>query len=360
MRQKLPLLLGSVLLLFGLAACEGPEGPAGPQGAAGPQGPQGPQGPAGQNALNTCSDCHTSDVTIVGREVQYQTSAHGSGTTWLRDDAPCNTCHTHNGFVAVNEEPIQDTLQADEIHLLTRIGCRTCHNIHETYTDADWSFTTAQPVDLIVGGTFAMSDLATPNASLDSLAFPGANLCAHCHQARNPGNISGETFTITSNRFGVHHGPQSNVMSGMGAFDLPGVSMPAQTDFDAHTQFGCVGCHMQDAVDVQAGGHTWRVTLDNGDVLNDGRCNACHSGTPSGEFGLQDKIAGLLATVAGKLEDHGIVDEGGEPVPGTYDTDLVKAFLNYNMIMEDRSLGVHNPHWVEDLLTATSNWLSAN
>ncbi len=359
MRQRLPLLLGSVLLVLGAAACEGPDGPAGPAGPQGPQGPEGPVGPAGQNALNTCSDCHTSDVTIVAREAQYNTSAHGEGDTWQRYDAPCNTCHTHNGFVAANAAT-PDTLAGDEIHLLTRINCRTCHNIHETYTDQDWSFTTAEPVDLLLGGTFAMNDLGDPAAALDSLAYPGANLCAHCHQARDPGDLSGETFRITSVHFGVHHGPQANVMAGMGAFALPGVTMPGTIQFEAHTQFGCVGCHMQDAVGQEAGGHTWRVALDNGNVINDGRCNACHSGTPTGEFGLQPKIAGMLATVAGQLQAHGVLDAEDEPIPGTYSTDLVKAYLNYNMVVEDRSLGVHNPHWVEDLLTATSNWLAAN
>ncbi len=357
MRKKLPLLLGAMFMALGMAACEGPAGPAGSAGTQGPAGPQGPTGPAGQDALNTCSDCHTSDVTIVAREAQYNTSAHGEGDTWERYDAPCNTCHTHNGFVAANAAS-PDTLQGDEIHLLTRINCRTCHNVHETYTDADWALTTTEPVNLLVGGTFDITALnSQPNPAVEN--FAGANLCAHCHQARDPGDLSGETFRVTSTHFGMHHGPQANVLAGKGAYDLPGAPMPAQTDFDGHTAFGCVGCHMQDAVGQEAGGHTWRVALDNGDVMNDGRCNGCHSGTPTGEFGFMPKIQTKLDAVEAKLVAKGIV-ANGSPVPGTYPTALVKAFLNYDMILEDRSLGVHNPHWAEDVLTATLNWLNAN
>lgn len=356
MRKKLPLLFGAAFLALGMVACEGPAGPAGQNGAPGEQGEQGVQGPAGapgQDALNTCSDCHSSDATIIAKEMRYSTSAHGSGTTYTRSESPCNTCHTHNGFVAANAET-PDTL--DEIENVARINCRTCHQIHNTYTDEDWTLTTTEPVDLYLGGTFDIAELSTSPA-IDSAAFMGANLCAHCHQARDPGDLSAATFTITSSHFGSHHGPQANVLSGQGAYDLPGQAMPAQTSLGSHTQFGCVGCHMQPADGVTAGGHTWRIMVDDATVLNQGGCTDCHGANPFGSRGTQVAVQDLLDQVAAELQTAGILDASNAVVAGTYDTDLVKAYLNYYMIESDRSLGVHNPTWVKGVLQNTLNYL---
>ena len=99
MKRTLPLLFGAIFLAFAAGACEGPEGPAGPEGPQGPQGPEGPQGPAG-TLDQTCADCHSADATIVAIQDQYEVSVHGTYTSFERDTNPCNTCHTHQGFVA--------------------------------------------------------------------------------------------------------------------------------------------------------------------------------------------------------------------------------------------------------------------
>jgi hypothetical protein len=64
-------LLGIMLL----AGCEGPQGPVGAGGADGADGAAGPQGPAGQDAAGTCVQCHTSDMYLLARQVQYAASA---------------------------------------------------------------------------------------------------------------------------------------------------------------------------------------------------------------------------------------------------------------------------------------------
>ena len=53
------------------------------------------------------------------------------------------------------------------------MGCRTCHDIHKTYTGADFSLTGAEKAVKLeyTAGTFDKG---------------AGNLCANCHQIRNP------------------------------------------------------------------------------------------------------------------------------------------------------------------------------
>ncbi len=354
MKRKLPLLFGALFLAFAAGACEGPQGPEGPAGPQGETGATGPAGADGTNALNTCSDCHTSDATLVAIETQYGASMHGSGATFERNEEPCNQCHTSQGFTA----NLDGTTMA-VVENPARVNCRTCHQVHTTYTGDDFALATTDAVSLIRGGTF---DITALGAQTDA----SANLCANCHQAREVGDLTAATFDITSPYFGNHHGPQSQMLSGQGAFDLPGQTMPTGGGFGSHVDIGCVGCHMQDAYGAQAGGHTWSMTYDyHGSELinNDGTCDDCHS-TSSGTwmvFGnpgtLRDSVQTALDSAAVLLQAQGIVDATNHAVVGTYDTDLVKAFLNWNMILEDRSLGTHNPTYAKGVLQATIDYL---
>jgi len=43
-------------------------------------------------------------------------------------------------------------------------------------------------------------------------------------------------------------------------------------------------------------------------------------------------------------------EEGGSAVTGTYSSDVAGARFNYQMCLEDRSNGVHNPKYVKALL----------
>lgn len=361
MRRKLPLLFGATFLAFAVVACEGPAGPEGPQGPQGeqgiqgPEGPEGPQGPAGENAAETCSDCHAADATIVAIEVQYEESMHGSGDTFERDTNPCNACHTHQGFT----ERVTTGGTIANVDNPAPVNCRTCHQIHTTYEGQDFALTTTDPVTLDAGGTF---DIAT----IDADAPLGANLCAQCHQARDAGiDLTGATADVTSFRAGYHHGTQANVLSGQTALDLPGEPMPTST-FGSHTDFACVGCHMQDAYGKQAGGHTWSMLgVYHGAqaILNAGGCDGCHTEdwieVDANGYTTQSAVTTLLDEVATELRRLGIMEVAPSTYAneGTWDTDLVKAFLNFKLIEEDFSLGVHNPNFARGVLTGTRDYL---
>lgn len=359
MRRKLPLLFGATFLAFAVAACEGPAGPegptgpTGPTGPAGPAGPTGPQGPAGVNAAETCSDCHAADATIVAIEKQYDESMHGTGETFERDTNPCNSCHTHQGFLArLDGSTIDDVAQP------APVNCRTCHQIHMGFDAADFALTTTVAVTLDAGGTFDITAFTSDTTG-------NANLCAQCHQARDDGvDLSGATATFTSFRLGYHHGTQANVLSGQTAEDLPGFAMPTGTHM--HADFTCTGCHMQEPYGAQAGGHTWdmRGVYHGAEAIwNSGGCDACHTADwiepDLNSYTTQSDVTTLLDETATELRRMGIMEAAPSTyaIPGTFDTDLVRSFLNFKLIEEDYSLGVHNPGYVKGVLTQTRDYL---
>lgn len=356
MRRKLPLFVGAMFLAFAAAACEGPagpqgdQGPQGPQGEQGPQGIQGPEGPAGQNAAETCSDCHAADATIVAVEKQYEASKHGSGETFERDTNPCNECHTHQGFTA----RLEGTTVAD-VAQPAPVNCRTCHQIHTTYEGQDFALVTTDPVTLRTGETFDMPEVS--------------NLCANCHQARpyEDDDLSGAT-AVLGTRAGWHHGPQANVRMGFTAQDMTGFAIDAGANI--HGSFGCSTCHMQEPYGAQAGGHTWdmRFVYHGAEAiwlspsLQTETCGTCHPGDdPFVNQNLQADVEALLVEVADSLRSLGLMQPAPSTseIAGTYDTDQVKAFLNFKLIEEDYSEGVHNPAFAREVLNQTLAYLQS-
>jgi cytochrome c553 len=354
MRRNFPLLLGAAFVALTVAACEGPTGPQGPAGSdgtdgtPGQQGPAGPQGPAGADAMNTCVQCHGHDTQLLGVEWQFVASPHYDNVYWYRTGS-CMECHNHQGFITrfVNGEPLPN-----EFDNPSPINCRTCHNIHTTFTDADYSLTTLEPVDLYVGAT----------ANLGG----AGNLCSNCHQARpiSPMPVlGGGQVTVTNFRWGPHYGTQGNVTAGTGAFHFPG--NPIIGGPNTHGQIGCQFCHM--ALPVangnEAGGHTFSLRYgQNGENEFIQACHACHEQGVSNfhvntrSFNDRDNqaiVQGLLDELADMLKAEGIMREDGYAVPGTYDADVAAAYLNHRIFYYDGSRGVHNPQYTQGVLYNT-------
>jgi hypothetical protein len=365
MRRSSVLIAAAVFLLPMLTACEGPTGPAGPAGTAGatgpagPTGPQGPAGPAGQDANENCTQCHTNNTMLFARQVQYNNSVHRQGGNFERSDADCAGCHTHEGFLdrVANGNADMSSISPDNP---SPINCRTCHQIHTTYTDADYAFTRTAAVDLMFGGgTFDMGE---------------ANLCASCHQGRPLDDevpvIDGPDVPVTSSRYGVHHGPQSLVLSAQGAYEFEGStnipSGPNSHGNAAVNEDGCITCHMAAPFGGQAGGHTWAMAYEyhGSETGNTAGCNtgSCHDGDvdeedawnhPFDYDGIQTEVEDLLAELATELQRVGIMRSDHYANTGTWDANLAAAFINWQMFEEDRSLGVHSPRYVPRVLQNT-------
>ena len=354
MRRKLPLLFGALFLAFAAGACEGPEGPAGPAGEDGEQGPPGPPGPAGEDALNTCSDCHTSDATLVAIEQQFSLSPHGFGNFEVRTGS-CDDCHTSQGFVA---NATGET--ADFTGGAASMNCRTCHQIHMTYEGEDFALTTTDPVTLIVTGN---------EIDVSGTGVPGSNLCANCHQARDrspypayDADVS-STFAITSTHYGLHHGPQANIYQGEFPAELL-YGFDQGTTFGSHAGASCLGCHMglgTEVGDVGLGGVVPGEELFHNFTPAEVICNDCHTNDVTDEgFDHNDVRTDVMAAIDGLgacLEAEGVITVDGttgewHPVVGDHPEPYVAAFLMGNAILEDGSWGAHNPGFVQAILDA--------
>jgi len=393
--------LFSLLTLAGfmLASCEGPIGPAGAAGANGADGADGADGQDGQDANESCTLCHKNDQDLTAKMAQWAVSTHATGGNAERNGYDCAPCHTSQGFLEVNAAggfaQIGLPLAAGTIANPNQQNCYTCHDIHSTYTDVDWALTkTAATV-----GSHSIDGVTPTTVDLGT-----ANMCTGCHQGRAltmedenevpqlvildiTDNVT--EITADSYRWGLHHGPQYNVVVGEGLYEF-GTGYPAGENHLLDANFGnltnaCVSCHMGEAYGVQAGGHTMNVGYEyHGSLLPNlpASCETCH--VPDGGLDLGDvladvqiEMAGLLDQLRVALETAGVKkpDVADDPLTPKDETAIynyimytgsgatqvilpqtemmLAAFTNFQVLTEDRSLGFHNPAYTRAILTNT-------
>jgi hypothetical protein len=380
--RKLSFLMGCLAILVAGAlviSCEGPQGPAGTDGQDGQDGADGVDGVDGNV---TCLVCHNDDTQAL-IAVQFAGSQHSSGAIavdYAGGRADCAQCHSHEGYV---EFALTGTV-ANDITNPSAWECATCHDLHTDFVDTDYAFRLGDPVALVADETITLDE-------------GNNNTCINCHQARrtvasydsetedktytrkftDPEDIaayttaavgpagsitldeSGTTDTlvvvfdvpvathayISSTHAGPHHGPQANLWSGKAAGTVDG-------DVYAPHEDGCVVCHMGPET-----GHSFRV--------DEGNCIDCH-GSKSTEM---DAIAARLEAIALALEAiHAVhIDDAWEsgdalfgavhPMYASLERDDFKAWWDFTLIMEDRSLSAHNPSYVKALLTGIETTL---
>ncbi len=306
---------------------------------AGCAGAEGPQGPPGDVADITCAECHNDTTLVLARQVQNANSLHMTGGhSYYGSRADCSICHTSEGFtqrLAIGSVDIgEDTI----IENASPINCRTCHEIHETYTAADFALRVDGPVTLELSG--------------DTIDLGAGNVCASCHQPRwsyDIPEVGGGDYEITSSHFGPHYGPQSAIVVGVAGYGaFTGTSV-----HDKYVEDGCPVCHMPDAYGAYAGGHTMKIAYE-----RSGRereylvgCETCHSDIESLDRNdVQTEVQALVDELAELLIAAGIMDEDGDAVVGTYSSAQAGALWNYFMVTDDRSDGVHNPQYTKFLL----------
>jgi Cytochrome c7 and related cytochrome c len=338
MSIKKIIVLACVLIAasFILAACAGPAGQVGPAGPAGPVGPAGPAGPAGAAGTNpsaadlTCTECHNDTTLIDGPATSYSTSVHATGIAFgiAGSRTPCTGCHTGGGFsdrIAAGLTNVTDfkTVYANP----TRIDCRTCHQIHTTYTKADFALET----------TTAVPIFALQNATYDG---GKGNLCANCHQGLTaiPAAAADGTIKVDSTHWGAHHGPESDMLLGVGgSSDVTGTPSP---HYSTVTDT-CVACHMGGDSAV----HTFTPNVAN--------CTKCHADAKN--FDMKGAVTALdakIAAVSSALTAAGLLDAKGVIVVGSYPAAKANALWNYLLVTEDKSHGVHNMPYANALMDA--------
>lgn len=328
--QKRTLILGLVLagaaLLLGACAQQGPAGPA---GAAGPAGPAGPAGAAASAADLTCTECHNDTTLIWSKEAQFrENSVHGTGESFVRGEGTdCAGCHGTEGAkarIAAGLPPHDESVVG--IVNVSPFDCRTCHEIHTTYTGADWALVGGgQPVKMeMTDGTFDGGE---------------GNLCANCHQIRNaPPTVTGGNVEVTSSRFGTHHGVEAQMLLGEGGL---GVTGSASTHY-AMVENTCVTCHLGEEAD-----HTYTPDV--------ARCQACHADAEDFDInGVRTEVQGMVDELTALFVEKGMLDpeSGLWVVPATYPEAVANAMWNYKFVTEDQSMGVHNADYTKAMLAA--------
>jgi len=257
---------------------------------------------------------------------------HGTGESFLRGEGTdCAGCHGTEGAKArINAGLLPHDESVVGIVNVSPFECRTCHDIHMTYTSADWALTGAsQPTQMeYTAGTF------------DGGA---GNLCANCHQIRNEAPTATDgNVTITSSRFGTHHGVEAQMLLGEGGLGVEGASSP-HYELVENT---CVACHMG-----EEDSHTYEPEI--------ARCQACHSDAEDFDMnGVQTEVAAMLEELKAAFIAEGMMDaesglwiaSSGEPlvVPEA----VGQAMWNYKFVEEDQSMGVHNTNYTIALLEA--------
>ena len=157
---------------------------------------------------------------------------------------------------------------------------------------------------------------------------------------------------------GVHHAPMSNFLLGKIPFDvLPGTAMPTTNPHDNPS--GCITCHMSTPYGYMAGGHEMGMTYSahgGSETLNATGCLTCHSTYTQATITtklnvLRGEVQTKLDELEAQLTTYGVYSPAtGLAVAGTWKANAVLAYLNFNAVNEDKSLGVHNPVYTKVLL----------
>lgn len=276
----------------------------------------------------TCTQCHNDTTLIDGKATAWGDSVHGTGTAYARGtSADCAGCHSGGAFserIAAGLAP--DMVEAGDPNP-TRQDCRTCHQIHNTYTSADRALETTDAVALyaVEGATFDGGE---------------GNLCANCHQPRRDFPVA-ENGVITgiSTHWGPHHGPQSSMLLGV-AGSVAGTP-------SAHyksVENTCVGCHMgSDA------SHTFAPSIT--------ACQACHTDATNFDInGVQTEVQAMIDELGTKLVAAGVLSDitaDGHPTVTEAPEAVGTALYDWLYVAhEDKSLGVHNSAYTKALLQA--------
>jgi hypothetical protein len=282
--------------------------------------------PAAQTAETACTDCHNDTTLIFAAHQQWEESMHNQGEAFVRGKtAACAGCHSSEGFSAMAAAG-QTPPEVTEAPLVSsKTNCRTCHQIHTTYTAKDFALETTDPVNLV---------------AFKDVTFDGGmgNLCANCHQPRTMIEATDGKVNVDSTHWGPHHGPQSAMLLGIGGYGVEGSpSIHATAVKDT-----CVSCHMGAGND-----HSMEPNV--------AACITCHADITDFDVnGVQTEVEDMIVQLGDLLKAKGLLDKDGVIVVGEYPEAQAGALWNYIYILnEDSSAGVHNAKYTKDLLEAS-------
>ncbi len=287
-----------------------------------------------------CGQCHS-------QFAEWQKSRHSDPLAFGHAEISfalireCYKCHYTEGFIGAVEA--RRNFSSFKYPLFTQapkdtpnISCDVCHDPH-------------------VQDSYNPTGLRTGSA---------AALCSTCHEKK----WQNATYTASGDELG-------------NAYHWGDYSVYRADGNPHHMKKGCAACHMaKDVADIDSrgvrtvGGHGMRMramgidedpdTQD--DTMNIVVCQNCHDGLETFDYNTaMTRIKTKLKTLGDLLREknHGYLPpfqpgkcatcHRGGSLPFINDTDdevLGKAYLNYKLILHDRSFGIHNPGYIERLL----------
>ncbi len=300
-----------------------------------------------------CLQCHDAPTHhTIG--TYYEASVHAQLPNGAHTaQTGCFPCHSGGGyFKYIKNQSNPGWTNADGN---IPISCATCHDPH-------------------VATNFGLR-IATNITLQNGFQVAGGGngqICMRCHQARSNGNTvitNVAPYYGFKDRFGPHHGPQSDMYWGQNAYQF-GDSTITGLMTHGSVQDACVTCHMANIGTGNSPSHQWSMTDTTGGTPHDlvGGCIPCHGNITSfddikassdwngnGKIeGVQTEIQGMLDTLASLLPQD---SQAGGVVSRTYDSLLVKSrpavikgIYTYYFVSEDKSMGVHNAKYTVALL----------
>ena len=389
-------------------ACTGGDGAKGEPGLTGQPGPQGTAGGPGSSSggvdggsilTGACTQpCHT----FGGVVDQWRFSNYSHPQEDLIGGGPCGNCHGIDGlqqrvankFVVAADSGTPVNVAKGHMTYATTAGptgeigyggattiglihCTTCHDFNPTndphVVGKYVAGTAAIRVPGGATGTVLLEKSPVAGAVTGQpLAYKAANVCVMCHKSRKDvTSYITAANTISSIRWGLHEGPQTDVYSGKGGFHFAGLVYGTS----AHAAIGnaCVGCHMSPvAANANVPDHTMKPNV--------AYCKSCHTTYTGTDFDIQGgrsvvknelseletalNNTGLLTRSAAApysaLSDDDLADGqfnldatrpgGNAGANFTLDAATAGALYNYLIIARSKDLGVHNPTYEKQLL----------
>jgi hypothetical protein len=348
--------------------------------------------------VQECIDCHSSSHRDVIKEAYIQ-SGHANGGSWARGKSgECARCHNNQGyidllsgnFIEVDDtgEPILDQYDneipsADFDGYLTSsaITCTGCHDSEQGHRNFDFATDDNALNDYALRNIDPVKAWVDPAVTIDMTSnhdeLGGGNTCVNCHQPRRdarapfPFGANTDMITITTQRYGPHHGPQGAVLQGiLGGNPVGSETYPVVGGAAHKSGPSCTGCHMGEPSDetLADGNHTWEPTLST--------CISCHESMTETQFNelKTNGITGFsvdLETLKQLLIDKGWLGDddyvkGQDGTNASSSNPLVisvedaKPLWAYKTLEEDHSKGIHNPVYVRALLKNSIEYLQNN
>ncbi len=317
-----------------------------------------------------------------GISAQWQNSRHAN-PVWSSSFAQgaasqnnnlqnCVRCHDGNGFVnfTMNLTTQTDTLtQAGH----RAIDCSTCHD--------------GAPA---LRATPTGSDTLANGFSYAGITTGSGNLCMNCHKGRRDADTYAVS-PVSSSHWGPHYSVQTDVLLGQNAAKFGANYSTADPNFHISTmsanadgdgaQDACIDCHKPPTPAAGqpgnnlVGGHTFRLHDDSTGVDLVNACTSCHGSFATwDEFkpssfsqdydgngnaeSVQKEVQGLLTQLRMALPPAGQDSIDWAAIQTAADTNLSKAYYNWQVIDHDGSLGIHNPQYAVSVLQASLNLIT--